>query len=60
MPLPQLYGELQRSGSMWDLVLQQLPEGAVSAGGASKGLPTPVYTPAPEPEAAPPHPRGDY
>ncbi len=63
MALPQLYAELQRSGSMWDLVLQQLPEGyaALPAAGSTVS-PTSqsslAATPAPAP--ASPRPRGDY
>jgi type VI secretion system protein VasJ len=63
MALPQLYAELQRSGSMWDLVLQQLPEGfaALPAAG-STAAPSSVSSQAPTPAPAPtsPRPRGDY
>lgn len=60
MALPQLYAELQRSGSMWDLVLRQLPEGGAVTG--EQG--TPAFQQAPAEttttDSAPTQPRGDY
>lgn len=60
MALPQLYAELQRSGSMWDLVLRQLPEGGPAAAGQSAPAfqEAPAETPTTGP--APARPRGDY
>ena len=60
MALPQLYAELQRTGSMWDLVLQQLPGGIAAAANASGGAPTLSASPLPEATPAQPRPRGDY
>ncbi len=60
MALPQLYAELQRSGSMWDLVLRQLPEGGAVTGEQS----APAFQQAPAEtsttDSAPAQPRGDY
>jgi len=58
MALPQLYAELQRSGSMWDLVLQQLPEGGATAPATYARAPTAAPVEAPAPTAG--QPRGDY
>jgi type VI secretion system protein VasJ len=61
MALPQLYAELQRSGSMWDLVLQQLPGFAPGSGGSAPSpTSTPSETPAPAAAPAATRPRGDY
>lgn len=63
MALPQLYAELQRTGSMWDLVLQQLPSGFAEAPAASEGAaPTMSIAPTPTeaPASAPKRSRGDY
>lgn len=60
MALPQLYAELQRSGSMWDLVLRQLPEGGSAA--AEQSAPAFQEAPAETPttDTATSRPRGDY
>ena len=59
MALPQLYAELQRSGSMWDLVLRQLPEGGAPTTG--QGAPAIQETSAETPTTdSSPRPRGDY
>jgi type VI secretion system protein VasJ len=52
MSLPQLYVELQRTGSAWDLVLAGMPEaGAAGASAAAASSPSP---------AADAAPRGDF
>ena len=66
MPLPQLYAELQRAGTVWDLVLQELPESAGSTSLASSvasrpaAAPVVVAQPPPEPEPAARPLRGDF
>ncbi len=68
MTLPALYAELQRAGTVWDLVLQQLPESTGSGGASPVPAPSPVAAPtapvappAPEAEPAPaPRRRGDF
>jgi len=70
MPLPELYAELQRAGTVWDLVLQALPAGPATSG-STKPTTVPATTPrpapAPEPvaptsppESAPRPARGDF
>jgi type VI secretion system protein VasJ len=72
MPLPQLFADLQRSGTVWDLALQApgpladagLPPIAPTpapAPTAPVSAPAPAAAPAEEPPApAPRRPRGDY
>lgn len=67
MPLPALYAELQRAGTVWDLVLQPLPEGGAPVADAPRTYtappPAPSAAPVAEPEpapAAPSRPRGDF
>lgn len=61
MPLPALYAEMQRSGTVWDLVLHQVPEATAPAAAASIPMAAPTPPPsAPEPPPAPARPRGDF
>jgi type VI secretion system protein VasJ len=60
MPLPQLYAELQRAGTVWDLVLQQTSSAAASGAAPAASDAAAPAPAAPAPEPAAPRRRGDY